>query len=146
MFNSLLRALIQTYLAQSIAVWASFLQTDLDTKKGLTDLSIAIVLGVYLLAFPIWICVFLKRRSETISRPETRQKYDSVYQNVDVYKPAALKHTSFFLWRRLIFAMVLICCQVSIVLQVILADVMSTLLLTFFITVKPMVDGINNVT
>lgn len=74
-----------------------------------------------------------------------RAKYDSVYQNVNVYKPSALYHTSLFLVRRLLFAVVVIHCQVSIVLQVVLADILSTLLLIFFVTIKPMEDRLSNV-
>ena len=73
-----------------------------------------------------------------------RRKYDSVYQKVDVYKTGALSHTSYFLWRRLLFAVLIVYGGNSIVLQVMIADVLSTLLLAFYLSVHPMIDGLNN--
>ena len=71
-------------------------------------------------------------------------KYDSLYQNLDYYKARALPHTFYFLGRRLAFAAVIAFCSSSIVLQVALADILSTLLLAFFICVAPMYDMANN--
>ena len=63
-----------------------------------------------------------------------------MYQNLEYYKKAALANTSLFLLRRLLFAAVIVFCGFSLVLQVILADILSTLLLIYFIVAKPMVD------
>jgi len=63
---------------------------------------------------------------------------------LDYYKDKALPYTSFFLARRFIFAFVIVFCGSSLVLQVFLADLLSTLLLVFFISVGPMNDKFNN--
>ena len=73
-----------------------------------------------------------------------KAKYDSVYQNVDYYKKSALAYTSYFLARRFTFAAIIVLCGASIVLQVFIADIMSTLLLIFFLSVRPMNDSVNN--
>ena len=52
--------------------------------------------------------------------------------------------TSLFLSRRSIFAFLVIYCGKSIVLQVMLSDVLSTLLLAFYFTIWPMSGIINN--
>ena len=46
--------------------------------------------------------------------------------------------------RRLIFAFNIENVQETIVYQVFIADTLSTLLLAYYITIRPMVDGINN--
>lgn len=63
---------------------------------------------------------------------------------MEYYKKEALANTSFFLLRRLLFAALIVFCGPSLVLQVFIADILSTLLLIFFISVKPMVDQWSN--
>ncbi len=46
--------------------------------------------------------------------------------------------------RRLLFAFIIVMCKSSIVLQVGLADFLSTVLLAFYLSVMPMTDGLNN--
>ena len=144
MFNSILRALIQTYLANSLAVLVSFKSTNFNSSMGITDFVAACLLIIVLLAYPIWIYKFVLKRKLELSEPEMRKKFDSVYQNVDVEKTKALSHTSFFLWRRILFAVVIVYGYSSIVLQVFIADILSTLLLAFYLAVRPMVDDLNN--
>ena len=79
MFNSLLRSLIMTYLANSVSVWSALLSADTQTKGKKIELATAILLLVVLLAYPIWASIFLKKNIERIWKPEVRAKYDSIY-------------------------------------------------------------------
>lgn len=99
---------------------------------------------LFALAFPFFSYTFLKKRQTLTREAQFKMKYDSLYQNVDYYKLKALAFTSLFLARRLLFAFVLVFCAVSIVLQVFLADILSTLLLAFYLSVWPMWDSVNN--
>ena len=71
-------------------------------------------------------------------------KYDSLYLNLDYYKKTALPNTSLFFLRRILFAALIVYCTSSIVLQIFLADILSTLMLVYFITVAPMNDSLSN--
>lgn len=71
-------------------------------------------------------------------------KYDSLYLNIDYYKTRALYNTSFFFLRRILFAALIVFCTSSIVLQIFLADILSTLMLIYFITTAPMNDPLSN--
>ena len=62
---------------------------------------------------------------------------------MDYYKPRALFNTSLFLVRRLVFAFIIVYSK-SVVMQVLLADCMSTLLLVYYLTVRPMNDWLSN--
>ena len=72
------------------------------------------------------------------------KRYDSLYQNVDYYKYHALANTSIFAARRLLFTFIIVFCQYSIVLQILLADLLCTLLLIYYTTVVPMTNTFNN--
>ena len=80
----------------------------------------------------------------SLSKAETKAKYDSIYANVDYWNPKALYNTSFFLARRLVLAFVIVYAARSLVLQVMIADVLSTALLIYYIQVMPMMDKLSN--
>ena len=140
MFNSVLRSLMQTYLLTCISTLTSLLNVNLTHTQGKVDFAIAICIIIFAISFPIFTVKFLRRNKDKLSEPAFKSKYDSIYQNVDYYKDEALSHTSFFLTRRLLFAFVIVFCGKSLVLQVFLADILSTLILIYFITVKPMIN------
>ena len=50
------------------------------------------------------------------------------------------------MWRRFFFAWVIVYCGSSIVLQVALVEFLSTILLAYYLSVRPMVDRVNNFT
>lgn len=145
MFNSLIRAAMQTFLMTSYSMWLSLKVTDTNAERGKINLTLAILLLVYSLLLPCWSYCYLRKKYTRMPSAQFKMKFDSLYQNLDYFKKRALPHTSWFLMRRLLFAAVIVFCQFSIVLQVFLADILSTLLLIFFITVKPMYDRTNNV-
>ena len=144
MFNSVLRASLITYLATVIALWFSLQQTSTSDALGRTDLALALLTLCFALGFPVFTCCFLRRKQEKLREPDFKLKYESLYTNVDYYKKGALSMTTYYLLRRLLFAFTIVFFGGSIVCQIMIADAMSTGLLIFFITVRPMQDGLNN--
>ena len=62
MFNSILRACMQTFFSTSLGLWMSFRTASTDTKLGRVDLGMAILLFVYLLLFPcLTLCQMRKK-------------------------------------------------------------------------------------
>ena len=74
-----------------------------------------------------------------------RERFDSLYQNVDVDKgPIAFAFSVYFCLRRLAFAFVVGQVRRTIVFQIYLVDIASTLMLSYFIVILPMNGRINN--
>ena len=144
MFNSILRAIMQTFLATSISMWISLSSTQVSTTEGVTDLCIAIAILIFAFAAPFLSLKLLLKYFDRLREPDFKARFDSIYQNLDYYKQKALPSTSLFLLRRLIFAFLIVNCGKSIVLQVLMSDVLSSLLLAFYFSVWPMVGIINN--
>ena len=64
--------------------------------------------GAFLFGFPIFTFKVLHRKQETLSKAETKARFDSLYQNVEVLKgPIAFAFTLYFCARRLAFAYVI---------------------------------------
>ena len=76
---------------------------------------------------------------------EVKERFDSLYQNVELLKgPIAFSFTLFFCARRLAFALVIGQVHWTIVYQIFVLDLVSTLMLCYFVAIMPMMDGINN--
>ena len=144
MFNSILRASMMTYLATVLALWISFKEINLGDSKGRIDLAVAIFILIYASVLPFFVLWHLRRKSENMPEADFKIKYDSLYANQDYHNKRALPMTTYFLLRRLAFAAIIAYLGFSIVLQVLLADILSTGLLIFYIVVRPMYDKVNN--
>lgn len=116
MFNSILRAILQTYLATSISMWTSLGETSLSSSKGVTDMGIAIALLLFTLAAPMASLRLLRRKFEQLKDQSFKARFDSLYQNLDYYKWRALPMSSWFFARRLLFAFLIVFCGKSVVL------------------------------
>lgn len=116
MFNSLLRAVMQTYFFITISMWNSFRNTQVDSSEGITNL-ITAILSLFAVVFFAWFSYrFLKKNLLNLPKSAFKAKYDSLYQNLDYYKIGALPNTFWFLSRRLAFSAVIVFCTKSIVL------------------------------
>lgn len=139
-----MRAMMQKFLSTSISVMLCVRYTDVSTSSGTVDLIIAIVLLIVILATPVLVTCCLCKNRESMREPAFKAKFDSLYQNVEYYKKAALAHPGLFLVRRILFAAAISFFSFSIVFQVLIADALSTTLLGYYFTVKPMRDRLNN--
>ena len=116
MFNSLIRASMQTFLMTSYSMWISLKMTNTDAKPGKINLALGILLLVYSLLLPCWSYCYLRKKHKRMPSAEFKMKFDSLYQNLDYHNKRALPHTSWFLMRRLLFSAVIVFCQFSIVI------------------------------
>lgn len=116
MYNSVLRALMQTFLMTCISMWYSLRMASFDTSTQIVDFVFALLTLGLTLSFTVFTYMLLIRKEEHLPNPTFRAKFDSLYQNLDVYKKVAYSHTSLFLLRRLLFAFVIVMCKDSIVL------------------------------
>ena len=86
MFNSILRAIMQTFLATSITMWLSLRLTDVSNTAGVTDLCIALAFLIFSLVAPYLTLKFLRSKFDRLREPSFKARYDSIYQNLDYYK------------------------------------------------------------
>ena len=127
-----------------ISMWYSLKAAGFETSTEIVDFIFALLTLIFAISFPIFAYLLLVKKEDQLPTPTFRAKYDSLYQNLDVYKKLAFSNISYFLLRRLLFAFVIVMCQSSIVLQVGMADFMSTALLGYYLSVRPMTDSLNN--
>ena len=135
---------MQSFLLLNISMWQAFRNTDVKETQGIVDLCFSILTLIYAVTATIFPFIFLRRNFEKLSDQKFKAKYDSLYQNMDHYKRQALKNTSYFAGRRLVFAFIIVFCDFSTVLQVFLSDICSTLLLCYYVSALPMDSKINN--
>ena len=100
---------------------------------------------IFLASAPILTYIFMKKNFEVLKTASFKMKYDSFYQNLDYFKKSAVPNTAFFLARRFLFAFTIVFCGSSIVLQVAIADMLSTGLICYYVLTWPMMSSSHNV-
>ena len=108
------------------------------------NLILVFIILSYAIAAVIFSFKFLLKNRENLPKPDFKKRFDSLYQNVEYYKYHALANTSMFAARRLLLTFIIVFCADSIVLQILLADLLCTLLLAYYVTVVPMTSIFNN--
>ena len=108
MYNSILRALMQTFLANCIAMWLALSSYDVSSIQGAIDFLLAVIVLVFTVMFPVMAYKFLHKNEEIVSQPTFKAKFDSIFQNVDYHNKKALAYASLFLGRRLLYAFVIV--------------------------------------
>jgi hypothetical protein len=137
MFSAVLRTMIQSYLVTSIA---TVLQLT-DFHNRVAWFGAVLVLG-YLLGFPYFTFKFQRVFRWKLREPKTRQQFGTIYKDIDVYNLPATCWTMIFLYRRLLFAVIIL---VDIpVVQVALLSYLQIFTLVYLFRVWPMVDKYSN--
>ena len=136
---------METYLSTSIFFCYSINQMTSTGLEGRIETVSWFGIGAFLFSFPILTFRGLFKSWDSIWKANHRARYDSLYQNIDVYKgPVAFAFSLFFCMRRLVFAFVITRVLDTIVYQIMLLDIGSTLMLAYFVCVLPMEDKLNN--
>ena len=143
MFNSLLRAALESYYLVSITTLYGIAHASLGSSEEAVTFAVGIGTTLYLILFPILQYRFLQRKQSTLGEDTVLEKYESLYQNVDHFKRQALRFTLYFCVRRFAFALTIVFLEMSIVAQVMAADVAVLGMLAFFLGL-PMKNRINN--
>ena len=79
MFNSILRALMQTFLLNCVMMWTSFMNTDVSLTEGVVDFCLAILTLAFFITFTFMTLIFLRKRKDEVKESSFKIKYDSLY-------------------------------------------------------------------
>lgn len=83
-WNTFLRAFLETYFAVAITFWLSMNSIDAYSIEGKIELITWLLMGAFCFGFPICSFRFLNNRYDQLNTQENRNRYDALYQNVDV--------------------------------------------------------------
>ena len=108
MYYSVIRGLLEAYFLMSIAAVYQVRNTSWDKEGSTLNFTLGVLVLIYLVAFPILSLRYLLTNRHKLETPAIQRKYGSLYENVDPTRPAALRFTTYFCVRRLVFAL-LIC-------------------------------------
>ena len=133
--------MLQGYLKFAIATWISVraMSTDgfqTDTTKELINSIMTCFFAVYIASFPALVFAFLRNCKEKLKDESFKEKFESLYLNIDVETEHSLYLTTLFAARRLFFSVLVIflpntCAQLMVVLVTSLGTI------SFILSVKP---------
>ena len=107
---------------------------DYDLKQKIT----APLTLLYVLILPIMLYWILYRNRVNLHKDEIKAQLGSLYMNYETEKHSCLTYTMLFLYRRLLFAVVIAFCKVNVVLQVFLSSWSSIGLMAYLFLWQPM--------
>ena len=108
MFNSILRACLETYFLVALASMYGLIHGKFDSSEGIVTFIIGLITLTYLILFPILANRFIIKKKEILGGEHAIEKYGSLYQNVDYMRTSSLRFTLWFCLRRLAFAMTIV--------------------------------------
>ena len=141
MWSAVLRWSTQTYLAMAIGVFTSvraFSKATLITKIT------APFQLIYLLIWPSLIFLILYKNRQQLNLPQTKASIGTLYMQFDTSKQSCLHFTALFLYRRLLFAIVIVLIDFQVVLQLAQTSMSGLALLTYIIMWQPMESRLFN--
>ena len=145
MFNSLLRAALETYLSLTIQMWYGWRSLRIDAgSDDRIEFLILLAMTIYCIGLPFTQHNFLWRNRNIVFRQSFQQSYGSLIQNISLLRVQSLAFSLVFLLRRLMFAYTICNIDINITFQVMAIDALSTSMLCYFICNRPMADGVNN--
>jgi len=104
-WNSVLRALIEQYLPTCMATFKSIqLGNQWNDFESVMNSLASFLFVPYIVLYPIWIIVFLRRNRYLLSDRRFMSKYGSIYLNVDYFKFGGLPFVAILIVRRCVYA------------------------------------------
>ena len=144
LFNSVLRACLESYFLVALASMYGLVHGKFDSSEGIVTFVVGLLALTYLILFPVLSHRYLLKKQEVLGGETAREKYGALFQNVDYMRAGSLRFTLWFCARRLAFAFaVVILAHGGVVLQILAADLAVMCMLCFY-TSLPMQNGLNN--
>ena len=112
----MIRGLLEAYYLMSISAVYQASNTDFASDDGWINFILSVLTLVYLVAFPILSLRYLLKNKAQLEKPRMIQKYGALYQNVNPTSSVALRFTTYFCARRLVFAILICLLSSSLVL------------------------------
>lgn len=144
MFNSVLRAMLESYFLVCISTLFGLYNAKFSDSEYATTFGIGLLMLAYLILFPILQHKFLMKKFEKLGEETYHDKYGSIYMNVDHGRRHSLRFTLYFCIRRLTFALAIILLKGCLVAQILVADFAVLSMIIFYVSNMPMSDRFNN--
>ena len=141
MWSVILRYSTQTYL--SMAIGALIAVKTLNDSSITRKITIPVQI-IYLITWPALIFAILYRNRTVLAHPRIKASIGTLYMQFDTMKNSVLHFTMSFLYRRLIFAVLICHDDYSVVLQLIPFLFSGILLLAYILWWQPMESTLFN--
>ena len=146
MWNSIIRTAIESYYGIAMSVALNMRDSEMsweEPAKVVNSVGRLLFLP-FLIGFPIWTNKFLVNNRFRLSDTDFKARYDTLYLNVDYFKPRGLRFVQLLLIRRAIMVTNAVFFGISPLMQIAICIYTSQLMCQFFVRIFPMIDRMNN--
>ena len=106
-FNSIFRAVLESYLKFSISTWISVKKLDfsmVDTKEEIINVVMTFVFLAVIIGFPPLTYFILHKFKHKLDEEDFKGRFESLYLNVNTRIDRSILMITLFVFRRLVFA------------------------------------------
>lgn len=96
--------MLEAYLMLAISTMISAKNFALDNGKDMANGWVTVIVGLVVVGFPVFAYLFLKKRLDKLDDKEMKDRFESLYENVEPNVKHAYLISPFFLVRRLVYA------------------------------------------
>ena len=110
MWNSVLRAILQSYLKTVLGITFAVKAVNFDTSTDSVNGVLSIVLFAVMVAMPIFFALLLHKNRASLATDEMKEKIGSIYLGIRTETVWHRLYSTVFLSRRLVYAIMTISC------------------------------------
>jgi uncharacterized membrane protein len=101
-FNSILRAILETYLKFSISTFISIQTLKIDSREDIINSWMTVLFLVGVISFPVFTFFFLRSRRDRLNEEDFKGRFETLYLNVNTGDDTSVLMMTLFIFRRLL--------------------------------------------
>jgi len=140
MFGFALRLITEGYLELSISSMINLNNLVLTNMGNKISSYLTLAIALVVLFYPATLTIFCLYNRERLGDPLFKSRYGSLYEGIDVSRPAAVMYYSAFTFRRLLFALTSVYLIDYAVFQIQVFCACSSIYSLYLVGVRPFSD------
>lgn len=144
MYNFILRFLLEGYLEYTIASFINLYYEQYSKFTEIFSFTVSVLMISIAVGLPIFSFLFILINFKDLDKPRLKDKFETLYENLDTSRRVTSFYTLIFLLRRLMFSFLAIFGYYWPFLQLVVTTYFSLGLLTFIIAFKPFSNSLVN--
>lgn len=126
------------YLKLSISTMIAIKKIQFTDTESIINSLLSIVTLIFILACPIFSYLFLRKNKHRLGQESFKMRIASLYLNVDLKKERSTLLGTFFILRRLSFALIVVFMGQGVIIQILALTLGSIFMIKYLIEVKPL--------
>ena len=128
----------------AISTMISAQNFSLNSGQEMANAWVTVIVGLVVVGFPLFALLFLKKRIDRLEEKEIKDRFESLYENVETTVKYAYLISPLFIARRLVYAASIVFLNGCTLAQLTIQIAQSVFMLCYIVSVRPLKDNFSN--